>query len=41
MNYIEAKAVLLKDTPQIPFKMIVIEAAAMVGVAGLLVQFFA
>ena len=40
MNYLEAKTVLLEESPRIPFKMIAIEAAAMVGVAGLLVQLF-
>ena len=40
MNYLEAKTVLLKDPPQIPFKMIAIEAATMIGIAGILVQIF-
>ena len=41
MNYMAAKIELLQESPQIPFKMIAIEAAALVGVAGLLVQVFA
>ena len=41
MNYLEAKNVLLKNPPQIPFKMMAIEAAVLVGIAGLLVQVFA
>ncbi|MDJ0777960.1 MAG: hypothetical protein QNJ85_08865 [Gammaproteobacteria bacterium] len=41
MNYLEAKIELLKESPQIPFKMFAIEAAVMIGVAGLLVQIFA
>jgi hypothetical protein len=41
MNYLEAKTVLLKGSPQIPFKLIAVEAVTMVGVAGILVQFFA
>ncbi len=40
MNYLSAKIELLKEAPQIPFRMMAIEAAAMVGVAGLLVQVF-
>ena len=41
MNYLEAKIELTRRSPQIPFKMIAIEAAALVGIAGLLVHFFA
>ncbi len=41
MNYLEAKTVLLKGSPQIPFKLIAVEAVTMVGIAGILVQFFA
>lgn len=40
MNYLEAKTVLLKDSPQIPFKLIAVEVVTLVGVAGLLVQIF-
>ena len=40
MNYLEAKTVLLKESPRIPFKMIAIEAVVMIGFAGLLVQLF-
>ena len=40
MNYLEAKTVLLKESPRIPFKFIAIEAAAMIGIAGLLVRIF-
>ncbi len=41
MNYLSAKIELLQESPQIPFKLIAIEAAALVVVAGLLVQVFA
>ena len=41
MNYLEAKTVLLKGSPQIPFKLIAIEVVAMVGIAGILVRLFA
>lgn len=41
MNYLEAKTVILEDSPQVPFKLIAIEAMAMVAVAGILVQLFA
>lgn len=41
MNYLEAKTVLLNNPPQVPLKLIAIEAAALVGIAGLLVQVFA
>ena len=41
MNYLEAKTVLLKNPPRVPLKLIAIEAAALVGIAGLLVQVFA
>lgn len=41
MNYLEARIELLKRAPKIPFKLIAIEAAALVCVAGVLVQFFA
>ena len=41
MNYQEAKFVLLAKKPNVPFKAFVIEAAAMTGIAGLLVQLFA
>lgn len=40
MNYLQAKTVLLKNPPQVPLKMIVIEAAALLGIAGILVQIF-
>ena len=41
MNYLVAKIELMKQAPGIPFKLIAIEAAALVCVAGVLVQFFA
>ena len=41
MNYLQAKIELLSESPQIPFKLIALEAAALVGIAGLLVQVFA
>ena len=41
MNYLEAKIELTQPTPKIPFKLIAIEVAALLGIAGLLVQFFA
>lgn len=41
MNYLEARIELLKQSPKIPFKLFAIEAAALVCVAGVLVQFFA
>ena len=41
MNYLEAKIELTKQAPRIPFKLIAIEAAALVVVAGVLVRFFA
>ena len=40
MNYLEAKTVILKDSPPVPFKLIAIEAMAMVSVAGILVLLF-
>ena len=41
MNYLEAKTVLLKDSPQIPFKLLAVEVAAMIAIAGILVRLFA
>jgi hypothetical protein len=41
MNYLEAKIELTKASPRISFKLIAIEAAVLVGIAGLLVQIFA
>ena len=41
MNYLEAKSVLLEERRPIPFRLIAVEAAALVSVAGLLVQYFA
>ena len=41
MNYLEAKTVLLKESPQIPFKLIAVEFVTLAGVAGVLVQIFA
>ena len=41
MNYLEAKIELLKETPQIPLKMLVIEIVALIGLASILVQIFA
>ena len=41
MNYLEAKIELMKRAPRIPFKLIAIEAAALVVVAVVLVRFFA
>ena len=41
MNYLEAKSELMRRAPRIPFKLYAIEAATLVCVAGVLVQFFA
>ena len=41
MNYLQAKIELTGRAPRIPFKLIAIEAAAMICLAGLLVQLFA
>ncbi|MGD2170685.1 MAG: hypothetical protein PVI79_04050 [Gammaproteobacteria bacterium] len=41
MNYYEAKLELMKRAPRMPFKLIALEAAALVIVAGVLVRFFA
>jgi hypothetical protein len=41
MNYLEAKIELLRHAPRIPLKLIAVEAAVLVCVAGVLVQFFA
>ena len=41
MNYLEAKIELTTRSPQVPFGLIAIEAAALIGIAGLLVQIFA
>jgi len=41
MNYLEAKLELMGQAPRIPLKLIAIEAAALVIVAGVLVRFFA
>ena len=41
MNYLEAKTVLLKTPPEISWRVIAIEAATMVCVAGILVRIFA
>ena len=40
MNYLEAKTILLNDSPLVPVKLILVEAAALVGIAGILVQVF-
>ena len=40
MNYLAAKSELLRDAPQLPLKLIAIEAAALVGLAGILVMLF-
>ena len=40
MNYLEAKTALMTKTPGVPFKLIAIEAAALVAIAGLLVLIF-
>ena len=40
MNYLDAKTALTTRTPKVPFKLIVIEAAALIAIASLLVQFF-
>ena len=40
MNYLQAKTVLLKNPPRVPLKMIALEAAALIGIAGILVQLF-
>jgi hypothetical protein len=41
MNYLEAKTVLLKDNPHIPFSTVAIEIATLVSVAAMLVWIFA
>ena len=41
MNYLEAKTVLLKESPHIPLHLIAIEAAVLVATAGVLVKIFA
>ena len=41
MNYLRAKIELLTESPQIPFKLMAVEAAAKIGVAGVPVQIFA
>jgi len=40
MNYLEAKTELMTKTPRVPFKLIAIEAAALVAIASLLVLIF-
>ena len=40
MNYLEAKTVLTEQTPRLPLNLIAIEAAALISVAGILVQVF-
>ena len=40
MNYLEAKTVLLEDSPQVPLKAIAVEAAALVALAAILVMVF-
>ena len=41
MNYLVAKSELLNRQPMISFKLMAVEAAAMVGIASVLVQLFA
>ena len=41
MNYLEAKTVLLRNNPQIPFSLVAIEITALIGVAATLVWIFA
>lgn len=41
MNYLEAKTVLLRDTPRIPLTLIALEVATLTGVAAMLVWIFA
>ena len=41
MNYLHAKAVLQKGSPEIPFNLIALEAATLVAAAGILVLLFA
>jgi len=41
MNYLEAKTVLIKDSPHIPLSLVAIEIAALLCVAALLVRIFA
>ena len=41
MNYLDAKSVLLKPPSRMPLRVFAIEAAALVGIAGVLVRFFA
>lgn len=40
MNYLEAKIELLEEVPQINPGLMIIEAVALVGIAGILVQIF-
>ena len=40
MNYLDAKTELMTRTPKVPFKLIAIEAAVLLAIAGLLVRFF-
>lgn len=41
MNYLEAKTVLSRTHPEISWRVIVIEAAVMIGIAGIMVRLFA
>ena len=41
MNYLEAKSVLLRKSPEVSFTLVAIEVVAMLGVASLLVWAFA
>lgn len=41
MNYLEAKTVLMRNNPQMPFHLIAIEVVALVCLAAILVKIFA
>ena len=41
MNYLDAKTVLLQNSPPVPFKLLAVELAALVGIAGIMVLLFA
>ena len=41
LNYLEAKTVLSKDHPEVPFTLLALEVAGMTGIAATLVWIFA
>ncbi|CAD7843075.1 MAG: hypothetical protein [Olavius algarvensis Gamma 3 endosymbiont] len=41
MIHLAAKPVLLEDAPEVPLNAILIEAATMIGIAGILAHIFA